>query len=66
MINCNECKFINITEEEQHIDNSKYRKFHKCLKFDKRVLHKDKHIKFHSNYIYPCTECDGKYFIPMD
>jgi len=52
--NCNDCKHINMTEEEQK-DNSKC---HICLKHNVRVIHGCKK----GNYIYPCLKCNGNDF----
>lgn len=56
--NCNECEFINITEEEQI--NKKLD--HICLKYNTRVIHKNNNPKIQHNYIYPCQQCEGKDF----
>lgn len=58
IINCNECKWINITEEEQ-INKSIC---HQCLKYKVRVIHKSNNSKIVHNYIYPCNQCKGNDF----
>ncbi|MDP4147582.1 MAG: hypothetical protein Q8936_24465 [Bacillota bacterium] len=58
MVNCNECKNINLTEKDQ-IDK---RIHHKCLKFNKRIFHRSQNPKIEHEYIYPYGKCDGKYF----
>lgn len=58
MKNCNECKFINIIEEDQ-VDE---RIDHICQKYMKRVFHKSSNLKISHNYIYPCNECNGEGF----
>jgi len=52
-INCNECQFINLIEEEQ-IDK---RIDHKCLKYNTRIIHKS------SN---PYIKCNGQDFIKRE
>jgi hypothetical protein len=54
MKNCNECRYISITEEEQHrksVDIS-----HVCTKFNVRVLHRDNHTG-QNDFIVPCRQC---------
>lgn len=60
MRSCNQCKFISITEEEQH----KFKYIHQnhiCNKHKKRVFHENKH-KGICDYIEPCYECKGNDF----
>lgn len=53
--NCDKCKFISITEEEQH--KFKYiKEDHICNKHRKRVFHRNLH-KGLCDYIEPCYEC---------
>ncbi|EKS4345022.1 hypothetical protein [Clostridium sp. CTA-6] len=59
MINCNECQFINITEENQ-IDRSID---HKCLKYNAKIIHKSSKPHIKHNYIFPCKQCGGQDFI---
>ncbi|MBN3402923.1 hypothetical protein [Clostridium botulinum] len=57
-INCNECQFINLTEEEQ-ID-------HKCLKYNIRIVHSSNNPYIKHNFIFPCRQCNGKSFIKRE
>lgn len=52
MVDCNNCKNINITEIQQ-IDKAKD---HICKIYNKRVLH-NANTKIHDSYIFPCIEC---------
>jgi hypothetical protein len=58
MENCNKCKFINITEEQQ----TDKRIDHICQIYMKRVLHRSNNPKVVHNFIYPCEECNGAGF----
>lgn len=58
MKNCNECKFINITEEEQEKD----KKPHVCLKHNTRLFHRNNNPKINHSFIYPCNQCNGENF----
>lgn len=63
MKNCNDCGFINITEEEQKRDKTKN---HICLKYNQKVIHRSCNSKIEHTYIYPCEQCNGKSFVKMD
>lgn len=54
MKNCNECRYINITEEEQHRKSVDIP--HICTKFNARVLHRDNHTGY-NDFITPCLQC---------
>lgn len=58
MENCNECKWINFTEDQQ-IDK---RIDHRCLIHKTRLFHGSNNPKIKHNYIYPCIGCNGKDF----
>ena len=61
-IDCNDCAYLNMTEEEQEY---KGRGMHKCLFYDKRVIHGTNN-RIHSEMIHPCNECEKdehKHFI---
>lgn len=49
---CNNCRYINITEIEQRKINEGNRINHFCKKYKKRVLHLG-----HPYHIKPCEEC---------
>ena len=51
MIDCNDCLYINLTEEKQ----TKNKESHICNKYNKRLYHFDKHPA-----LIPCNECNGK------
>lgn len=58
--NCNKCKHINFTEDEQHsicksVD-------HICSKYNRRVFHRSQNPHIYHEHIYPCNECNGKSF----
>lgn len=59
MENCNECKFVSLTEEEQY---TKKQDVHICLKYKVKVIHRNNNPKIFHNYIYPCKQCCGKDF----
>lgn len=52
---CNACKYLKITEEEQNFIKQRGNTFvpHWCLKYNKRVFHKP----YHEPMIHPCDEC---------
>lgn len=52
MVDCNNCKHLNITEREQ----TNKKENHICLKYNKRVFHNANTIK-HEKMIYPCLDC---------
>ena len=59
MINCNLCKHLNITEEQQQ--TFKYTD-HICVKYNTKVIHRSSRPKIFHDYIYPCIKCEGKDF----
>lgn len=56
MIDCNNCKNLNITEFEQRL--LRPNKKHLCKYYNKRVIHRVSKRK-HSSYLYPCTQCEN-------
>jgi len=56
--NCNQCKFISITEEKQTNKNIN----HVCLKHRMKVFHRSCYPNIEHLYIYPCESCNGKDF----
>ena len=57
-IDCNNCKYINVTESQQKDNKQQYI----CLKFNKRVIHNINSFSscidiLNHNKIYPCKEC---------
>lgn len=58
MENCNDCRLINITEEEQTDKTIS----HICLKYNVRLFHRSSDPKIEHEFIYPCEQCSGKDF----
>jgi len=58
MNNCNECKFISLTEIQQQNNEID----HKCLKHKVRVIHRNHSIGILHDFIYPCNKCKGEDF----
>lgn len=52
MVDCNRCKWLNMTEREQ-TDKSKH---HRCNKYGCRVFHKTLKLN-HDPYLFPCDNC---------
>lgn len=52
IIDCNNCEFISITEEEQRKDG---KGLHICHVYEKRCFHNNK--EHDATHIYPCEEC---------
>lgn len=53
MVDCNKCKNLNITEEEQ----TDKKKNHICLKYKTRIYHNSYMIKDTMGKLYPCRDC---------
>ena len=64
MINCNDCNYVNITEQQQyeHYEHTKNILDHICMKYKAKVIHRSSNNKIVHDYIYPCKECEGKDF----
>lgn len=58
MVNCNECRYINLTEEQQTDKTLN----HMCRLHGVRLLHMSNNPKIPHAYIYPCFTCNGKDF----
>lgn len=58
MIDCNDCPYLNITEEQQeHMWRISKRKAmfpHICTKYNQRVLH----YPYYEPMIHPCRQCE--------
>ena len=52
MVDCNNCKWINITEYEQEDKSIP----HKCKVYNERLYHFTCSA-LHDEYIYPCDKC---------
>ena len=61
-MDCNDCKYLSCTEEEQN--NLRHAlnitTLHICTKYNKRVFHGHNSFingKMHNSFIHPCEEC---------
>lgn len=52
IVDCNNCEYISITEEEQRKVG---KGLHICQVYEKRCFHNNK--EHDATYIYPCKEC---------
>lgn len=60
---CNNCRWLNITEEEQQIvKHRSYANEHSCMYYGTRVIHRA-HSHRHDPFIYPCDRCYNDNFI---
>ena len=59
MINCNYCKHLNITEEQQQ--TFKYTP-HICMKHGVKLFHMSSKPNMFHDHINPCRYCDGRDF----
>lgn len=56
-IDCNNCKWLDMTEDEQQtIENGIY-KYHHCMFYGERVKHRTSNV-IHDHRLYPCKKCD--------
>lgn len=53
-MDCNNCKWINLTEDEQSVRPDKG--LHFCEKYDKRLYHRTNNPE-HNWFIWPCDDC---------
>ena len=53
MIDCNNCKHLNVTEKQQ----TDKKEHHICLKYNKRVFHDSYTIREVTEKLYPCWNC---------
>lgn len=51
---CNDCKWLNITENEQQLGIKNG--YHVCKHYQQRLKHRTSRIE-HDWFIYPCDEC---------
>lgn len=60
MENCNNCRYISITEEEQNLHYHLYKTKpdHVCKKHNMRIIHR----YTNGNWIFPCHQCNGDDF----
>ena len=52
--NCNRCKWLEPTEEEQEASNLKVP--HYCYKYYKRIFHRTNET-IHEPFLWPCKDC---------
>ena len=59
MMDCNDCKYLMVTEKQQKEIKTCGFGFapHICTKYDKRVFHRAS-TRCHNSYLYPCEECE--------
>ena len=61
---CNNCKWLNITEvEQEHVKRRSTVNEHACLLYGRRVFHRAS-TRRRNSFIFPCEECindDYKY-----
>lgn len=59
---CNNCRWLNLTEEEQQIvKHRSYANEHSCVYYGTRVIHRAYNHR-HDPFIYPCNKCyDDKF-----
>lgn len=58
MLNCNDCKYVNLTEKQQIAKTID----HKCLKHGCRLFHRSNNPKIHHTYLCPYKQCNGENF----
>lgn len=62
---CNDCSYLNITEEQQRINGNK--EGHYCNKYNKPVYHMGNKLSKYDPYlIHPCKECDETYDVEKE
>lgn len=55
--NCNECRWINITKQEQQfVKRRTIFNDHACMLYGSRLYHRARN-RMHDDFIYPCEEC---------
>ena len=60
---CNDCGYLNYTEEEQQAyGTNSYKSDHRCKCYERPVYHRT-NSKNHNSYIYPCEECQKDNFV---
>lgn len=60
---CNDCGYLNHTEEEQQAYGANsYKKDHRCKCYEMPVYHRA-NSRNHNSYIYPCEECRKDNFV---
>ena len=57
MPDCNNCKWLNITEiEQEHVKRRSTVNEHVCLLYGRQVFHRA-NTRRHDSFIFPCEEC---------
>lgn len=67
-MNCNDCKNIDYTEQDQHYRGIEIIPEHHCKYYNTRIYHLNHHSGW-DYYIYPCSQCvkdKYKYFEKRD
>ncbi len=53
---CNNCKHINFSEDEQNEISQYKREYHHCKLYDVRLFHRSNR-RIHNRFIFPCGKC---------
>lgn len=56
-IDCNDCRWLDLTEDEQQELGDKCHRYHYCTYYRKRVYHETNNL-IHNPRLYPCKECE--------
>lgn len=56
-IDCNDCKWLDLTEDEQQELGDRCHRHHFCTYYKKRVYHETNNL-IHNPVLYPCKECE--------
>ena len=57
-VDCNNCKWLDLTEKEQQELGDKCHRYHYCTYYRKRVIHETNNL-IHNPNLYPCKECEN-------
>jgi hypothetical protein len=56
---CNDCKWLDLTEREEQELEDKCHRLHFCRYYNQRVFHRVRTVK-HDPYLYPCKKCENE------
>lgn len=56
-IDCNNCRWLDLTEEEQQELGDRCHRYHWCTYYRKRVYHQTNNL-IHNPRLYPCKKCE--------
>jgi hypothetical protein len=56
---CNDCKWLDLTEGEQQELGNKFYRLHYCRFYKQRVMHRA-NTSYHNSYLYPCAKCENE------